>query len=73
MTQDSGTATLYVNDERLEIATPCTIASLLESLELRGGPVAVELNHQLIPSDKHHETILRNEDRLEVVSLTGGG
>jgi sulfur carrier protein len=35
--------------------------------------VAVELNLDVVPRAKHAETLLRDGDRLEIVTLVGGG
>jgi sulfur carrier protein len=35
--------------------------------------VAVEVNLQLVPRARHAEQQLREADRLEVVTLVGGG
>lgn len=71
--KDSKTVTVQVNDQPIEMPLGGTIETLLQSLKLRGGPVAVELNQQLIPSSEHSTVKLNEGDSLEVVSLTGGG
>jgi sulfur carrier protein len=35
--------------------------------------VAVEVNLEVVPRDRHAETTLHDGDRLEVVTLVGGG
>jgi sulfur carrier protein len=35
--------------------------------------VAVECNKQLVPRGRHAETALADQDRLEIVTLVGGG
>lgn len=60
------------NGEPREIADGATIAALLRQLQL-SGPVAVEVNEELAPRERHGEWILQDGDRLEVVTLVGGG
>jgi sulfur carrier protein len=48
------------------------VADLLQQL---GAPrfVAVELNLEVIPRARHAETILKDGDKIELVTLVGGG
>jgi sulfur carrier protein len=49
-----------------------TIAILLGELRL-SGPVAVEVNEELAPREQHDGWKLSQGDRVEVVTLVGGG
>ena len=49
------------------------VAELLEQLDLEPRYVAVEVNLDLVPRDRHQELVLKAGDRLEVVTLVGGG
>ena len=64
---------IFVNDLPCETAEACTVATLLEQLGLAGKPVAVEVNLQLVPRQRHNEQVLAENDRLEIVTLVGGG
>ncbi len=64
---------ILVNDEPRDVAESCTVAALLEQLGLTGKPVAVEVNLQLVPRAQHADRVLAAEDRLEIVTLVGGG
>ena len=64
---------ILVNDQACETAEACTVAALLEQLGLSGKPVAVEVNLQLVPRQRHAEHVLASNDRLEIVTLVGGG
>jgi sulfur carrier protein len=64
---------VYINGAPREIAEGATIAGLLEELEITVRHVAVEVNMQLVPRAKHSESCLQAGDRLEVVTLVGGG
>ena len=46
---------------------------LLEELNLTGKPVAVEVNLELVPRQQHAGHRLAESDRLEIVTLVGGG
>lgn len=64
---------ITVNDEAREVAAGSTIADLLEELGMRPKFVAVERNLELIPRARHAECELGENDKLEVVTLVGGG
>ncbi len=64
---------IQVNGQPLQVTADWSVKRLLDHLSLRGGPVAVECNRQLIPTTQHAERMLQSGDQLEIVSLTGGG
>lgn len=64
---------LIVNGELREVASPLTVAELLRQLEVSPRGVAVEVNLQVIPRSQHAEYRLSEGDRLEIVTLVGGG
>lgn len=64
---------IEVNGEQREVADGTTIAGLLRELDVTQPHVAVEVNLEVVPRARHGETVLRNGDRLEVVTLVGGG
>ncbi len=64
---------LTVNGQDRELAEGTTIAELLAELELDPRMLAVERNLALVPRAQHAETQLAAGDRIEVVTLVGGG
>ncbi|MBK96844.1 MAG: thiamine biosynthesis protein ThiS [Planctomycetaceae bacterium] len=64
---------VYVNGESVELAAASTLSQLLAQLEITTRHVAVELNLEIIPFEKHAECVLADGDKLEVVTLVGGG
>ncbi|MEM6755549.1 MAG: sulfur carrier protein ThiS [Planctomycetota bacterium] len=63
---------VVVNGETTETDAR-TIAELLDRLGLAGRPVAVERNRSVVPKRAHAHTPLAAGDRLELVTLVGGG
>jgi sulfur carrier protein len=51
----------------------CSIAGLLETLELGGRRVAVALNRAVIPRSNYAERIVASGDRVEILEAVGGG
>lgn len=64
---------IIVNDHPRHVDEGATVADLLEQLDLAGKHVAVEVNLQLVTRDRHAEHHLAGGDRLEIVTLVGGG
>jgi sulfur carrier protein len=64
---------LTINGQSRQVAENATIANLLDELKLSGKPVAVEVNLELVPRQHHAEHRLAEGDRLEIVTLVGGG
>ena len=64
---------VIVNGQPRQVADGTTVADLLAALQLPKQGVAVEVNHTIVPRIRHLEQPLHDGDRLEVVSLVGGG
>lgn len=64
---------LAINGERREFAAGSTALDVVRALGLEGRPVAVEVNGRVVPRADLHRCMLVHEDRLEVVTLVGGG
>jgi thiamine biosynthesis protein ThiS len=64
---------IIVNGHPQEVDRPLTVAELLAQLKLPKRGIAVELNAQIVPTARHAEQPLAEGDRLEIVSLVGGG
>ena len=65
---------ITINGEVRELSrAQLTVADLLGELGLSGKPVAVEVNKRLVFKRDHGATNLREGDRVEVVTMVGGG
>jgi sulfur carrier protein len=64
---------IWVNGIEKSLPDALTIRQLLNLLELPPGPVAVEVNRDVVPRVRHDQHILVEGDRIEVVTLVGGG
>jgi len=64
---------LTVNGESDEAGAGVTVMELLERRGLGGQPCAVEVNKELVPKREHGERVLEEGDRVEIVTLVGGG
>jgi thiamine biosynthesis protein ThiS len=64
---------IEVNGKAREIEAGTSVAALLAKLQLDPRYLAVERNRMLVPRSAHAETTLTAGDRIEVVTLVGGG
>ena len=64
---------LRVNGETRNVDDGLTLDALVKELDLQQRPIAVELNREVVPKDRYVATRLADGDRLEIVSLVGGG
>lgn len=65
--------TIFVNGEAREVEDGVTLAALLSQLRMEPRNVAVEVNLEVVPRGQHAECVLAESDRLEIVTLVGGG
>jgi sulfur carrier protein len=64
---------IVVNGEPRPLDGGTTIAALLDSMQLAGRRIAVEVNHEIVPRSRHADFTLKPDDRVEVVTAIGGG
>lgn len=64
---------IMVNGESRTVPEGLTVADLVAQLELQPKFLAVERNLQLVPQAQHSLCRLEAGDRIEIVTLVGGG
>ncbi len=62
-----------VNGEEMDFKQSMNIGELLVELDLGSRPCAVEVNRELVPRASHRDHQLADGDRVEIVTLVGGG
>jgi sulfur carrier protein len=65
--------TLQVNGDDRRCEPNLTMIELLEYLGLNPRLVAVEYNGEILHRQLWGNTIIQNSDRLEIVTIVGGG
>ncbi len=65
--------TLFVNGNPQTLTPPCTVADLLETLDIRGRRVAVAVNRDVVFRSRYKESELADGDRIEILEAVGGG
>ena len=64
---------VVLNGQPRALPDGLTLSGLLAELGLEKSPVALELNREVVPRTRHADTPLREGDRVEIVTLVGGG
>jgi sulfur carrier protein len=64
---------ITINDEPRDVPEGTTLAALLAELGRKAKFCAVERNLELVPRGEHAGCVLAEGDRLEIVTLVGGG
>lgn len=63
---------LRVNGREQTLPLPCSVATLLERLDLGGKRVAVSVNRAVVPRSRHGEALVRAGDRIEILEAVEG-
>ncbi len=64
---------IVINGETKEVDGPMTVETLVRQLGINPQFSAVERNKELVPRRQHAEVTIQAGDRLEIVTLVGGG
>ena len=63
---------VFVNGELRELEIS-TLAELITALDLPVARIAIELNRDVVRRSDWDSTMLKDEDRIEIVHFVGGG
>ena len=64
---------INLNGKNHNLENNITIAKLLDNLKLDLDAIAIELNMVIIPSSEYADTIINENDNIEIVQFVGGG
>ena len=64
---------IEVNGEALDLPLNITVAELIKHLALAPERLAIELNRQVVRRSDWPQTLLNENDRIEIVHFVGGG
>lgn len=65
--------TITINGEIKELESEVNLSRLLELFSLPSQRVAVELNREVVRKNDWDITIVKDDDRIEIVHFVGGG
>lgn len=64
---------VFINGEGKEIYGTPSLAELIDQLELPATRIAIELNREVVRRSEWDTTMLKEDDRIEIVHFIGGG
>lgn len=62
-----------INGNARDVPDDLTVRELVVHLGLGAGPVAVEINREIVPRAEHVARRVRAGDAIEIVHFVGGG
>jgi len=64
---------VYLNGESKDLAESSTLLDLVTQLDLPSSRIAIELNQNVVRRRDWEKTMLKEDDRIEIVHFVGGG
>ena len=64
---------ITVNGKQIQLTSEMSVADYLEQNNYQINRIAEEMNEEILPKYSYSETMLKDGDRLEVVTFVGGG
>ena len=64
---------IKVNGTQIQLTAEMSVADYLEQNNYQINRIAVEMNEEILPKYSYSETMLKDGDRLEIVTFVGGG
>ena len=64
---------VFVNGDEKEFGVGISLAELITQLDLPAPRIAIELNREVVRRSDWGGTMLKDDDRIEIVHFVGGG
>ena len=64
---------IILNGEKKIISEGMNILQLLEEFKISPNRVAVEINKKIVKREHFNSTEIKNDDKIEIVRMMGGG
>ncbi|MBS2016162.1 MAG: sulfur carrier protein ThiS [Deltaproteobacteria bacterium] len=64
---------VVINGAEHDVPEALTVKELVVHLGLASGPVAVEINREIVPRAEHPARKIASGDTIEIVHFVGGG
>ena len=70
---NSNVAKIQLNGDPYEIINGTNLNELLNKLKIQKNKVAIEVNGEIVETNKYPNLILNGDDKVEIVHFIGGG
>ena len=64
---------VFINGKKNSCWERTSLTSLLKDLNIDNDGIAIEINYSVIPKSQYEDTIIKNNDKMEIVQFIGGG
>lgn len=64
---------VFVNGDEKDFDPETSLADLITQLDLPAPRIAIELNREVVRRSEWGSTMLKDDDRIEIVHFVGGG
>ena len=64
---------ILLNNKSETLFDGTTIQKLLEGKNIKNKYIAVEINENIIPKSNHNTYIIKDGDKIEIITAIGGG
>ena len=64
---------VLINGESHTLSDGIVLSALLDQLEISGRRIAVEINESIVPRSQHVNTVIQQDDKIEIIHAIGGG
>jgi len=64
---------VFVNGDEKDFSSGISLAELIDQLDLPATRIAIELNREVVRRSDWGSTMLKDDDRIEIVHFVGGG
>ena len=64
---------ILLNNKPVRLFDGSTVKKLLENKNIKNKYYAVEINRKIIPKSDHETYIIKDGDRIEIITAIGGG
>ena len=64
---------ILLNNKPEKLFDGLTVKKLLENKNIKNKYYAVEINRKIIPKSDHETYVIKDGDRIEIITAIGGG
>jgi thiamine biosynthesis protein ThiS len=64
---------ILLNNKPVRLFDGSTVKKLLENKNIKNKYYAVEINRKIIPKSDHETYVIKDGDKIEIITAIGGG
>ncbi len=64
---------IKINGKKEDVKEKTTLWELIKDKKINSATIAVEYNQKIIPKEEFDKIILKDKDKLEILTFVGGG